>query len=137
MPDLPLTIEQGTTRVIVVSGIRDDAGAVLDPTGWALRGVARVPVENPVIAAEWSHEPTGAQGLAEVVDPVAAGLVGPDDPVPLLGERWILLHVTPAMSRAWWWHNAHLDVHMTEPAPPFREERIVDRQLVNDHTTVF
>jgi len=135
VPDLPLTIEQGTTRVIVVSGIRDDADAVLDPTGWALRGVART--AGAAMVAEWSHEPTGAQGLAEVVDPVAAGLIGPDDPAPAAGERWILLHVTPAMSRAWWWNTAHLDVHMTEPTPPFREERIVDRKLVNDHTTVY
>jgi len=135
VPDLPLTIEQGTTRVIVVSDIRDWAGAVLDPTGWALRGVARA--VGAAIVAEWSHAPTGTQGLAEVVNPVTAGLIGPDDPVPLPGERWILLHVTPAMSRAWWWHNAHLDVHMTEPTSPFREERIVDRKLVNDHTTVY
>jgi len=26
---------------------------------------------------------------------------------------------------------------MTEPTSPFREERIGDRQLVNDHTTVY
>ena len=133
--DLPLTIEQGTTRVIVVSDIRDRAGAVLDPTGWALRGVART--AGAAIVAEWSHEPTGTQGLAEVVDPVTAGLVRPTDPTPAAGERWILLHVTPAMSRAWWWNTAHLDVHMTEPTSPFREERIGDRQLVNDYTTVY
>ncbi len=135
MPDLPLTIEQGTTRVIVVSDIRDRAGAVLDPTGWALRGVART--AGATIVAEWSHAPTGTQGLAEVVDPVAAGLVGPTDPTPTAGERWILLPVTPAMSRAWWWNTAHLDVHMTEPTSPFREERNGDWQLDNDHTTVY
>jgi phage gp36-like protein len=137
LSDLPLTIEQGTTQVIVVSDIRDGVGAVVDPTGWALRSVARVSVENPVIVAEWSYEPTGTQGLAEVVDPVAAGLVGPDDPTPAPGERWILLHITPAMSGEWQWNTAHLYVHITESVPPFRGERIADRQLVNDRTTVY
>lgn len=135
MPEPPLTIEQGTTRIIVISNIRDAAGSVFDPTGWALRGVART--AGAVMVAEWSHAPAGTQGKAEVVDPVAAGLIGPDDPPPLPGERWILLHISPAMSRSWSWIVAHLDVHMTEPGASGREERIADRQIVNDHTTVY
>ena len=129
-----LEIQQGATVVIIVKNIRDYAGAVLDPTGWTVRAVARRNPRDATILAAWSSVPTGIEGSAVVGDPQPA----PGETVTP-GEKWIFLHVTPAMSRAWTWSIAWFDIHITEPAAPFREVRITepDTRLFLKHTTVF
>lgn len=115
-----ITIDQGTTRVIVVSGIVDDGGAAVDVTGWAVRAVARRQTQDTTVLAEWvSGTPTGTQGQA-----VTTG-------------GTVRLTVTPAMSRAWSWVTAELHVHVTEPVAPYREEDISGNvRLHHDFTTV-
>ena len=128
-----LEIQQGATVVIYAKNIRDYAGAVLDPTGWTIRAAARQNPQDGVILAAWSSTPAGIEGSAVVGDPEPA----PGETVTP-GEKWIFLHVTPAMSRAWTWSIAWFDIHMTEPAAPFREVRITepDTRLFLKHTTV-
>ena len=128
-----LEIQQGATVVIFAKNIRDYAGAVLDPTGWTIRAAARRSPQDGVILAAWSSDPDGIEGSAVVGDPEPA----PGETVTP-GEKWIFLHVTPAMSRAWMWSIAWFDIHMTEPAEPFREVRITepDTRLFLKHTTV-
>jgi len=134
MSPAPLEIQQGTTFALIVKDIRDGAGRVLDPTGWVVRAVARRIPEDDVILAAWSTTPVGTEGLAAVDDP---------DPLPgetvILGEKWIYLHGTPAMTRAWTWLVAQLDVHVIEPAPLFREAKISkdDTSLILKRTTVY
>ncbi|CAN5555991.1 hypothetical protein BH24ACT15_BH24ACT15_33930 [soil metagenome] len=40
------------------------------------------------------------------------------------------------MSDTWTWTTAVLHIEVTEPTPPFREERIGDVKLILDHTTI-
>ncbi len=119
----PLSIDQGTTRVIDVSDIVDKNGLDLpiDP-GWTVRAVARREALDPDIRAEWHSSPAGTQGRAEIVT--------------VAGKKHIYLHITPAMSRAWTWERAELHVHVKEPVIPFREEDLAERILINDFTTV-
>ena len=118
-PTATLELTQGTTRSIVVSGIVDADGAALAVTGWAVRAQARRTPTGAVLLAEWvSGTPTGTQGQA-----AAAGST-------------VTLTVTPAMSDTWMWTTAVLHIEITEPAPPFREERIGDVKLILDHTTI-
>lgn len=109
MPE-PLRIKQGATRTVTVTGIRDAAGVVLDPTGWAVHGIARPGMwADPV--AVWRDTPGTGELLADVVaaDPVL-------DPKAVEGEKWIELHIDPAVSLGWvTWQDADLDVSITEP----------------------
>lgn len=110
MPE-PLRIKQGTTRTVTVTGLRDAHGAILDPTGWAIHGVARPGMwADPT--AVWRSAPPGVgEYLAEVVD--ADPTI---DPTVVSGEKWIELHIAPAVSLTWvTWRNAVLDVTVTEP----------------------
>jgi len=133
MSSAPLEIQQGTTFALIAREIRDDAGVVLDPTGWTIRAIARRNPHDAVILAAWSSAPTGTEGPAVVGDP---------DPAPgetvAPGEKWIYMHGTPAMSRAWTWSTARLDIHIVEPVSPFREARISedDTRLILRHTTI-
>ena len=128
-----LEIQQGTTFVIIVKNIRDHVGAVLSPTDWAIRAVARQHPQSAITLAAWSSSPSGTDGSAVVGDP---------DPAPgetvTPGEKWIYLHGTPAMSRAWAWSIAWFDIHMIESVAPFREAKISedDTKLILRHTTV-
>ncbi len=118
-PTATLELTQGTTRAIVVSGIVDATGLALIVTGWTVRAQARRTPSDAVLLAEWvSGTPTGTQGQA-----VADGST-------------VTLTVTPAMSDTWTWTTAVLHIEITEPAPPFREERIGDVKLILDHTTI-
>jgi len=118
-PTATLELTQGTTRSIVVSGIVDANGTALNVTGWAVRAQARRTAAGAVLLAEWvSGTPTGIQGQA-----TADGST-------------VTLTVTPAMSDTWTWRTAVLHIEITEPTPPFREERIGDVKLILDHTTI-
>ena len=118
-PTATLELAQGTTRAIVVSGIVDANGAALTVAGWAVRAQARRTARDAALLAEWvSGTPTGTQGQA-----VAAGSV-------------VTLTVTPSMSDTWTWTTAVLHIEITEPVPPFREERIGDVKLILDHTVI-
>ena len=133
MSPAPLEIQQGTTFVLIVKNLRDKVGAVLDPTGWAIRAVARRNPHDGAILAAWSSDPVGTEGTAavSVADPLPGETVTP-------GEKWIYLYGTPTMSRAWAWSTARLDIHITEPVSPFREAQISedDTRLILRHTTV-
>lgn len=125
----PLVIEQGTTRIIVVSKLRDARKQFLNPTGWTTHAVARTGVWGPVVAV-WRSIPGAGEGQAEVV--AADVLI---DPTADVTEKWIYLHVTPAMSDAWTWGAAVLHIEIKEPGVDGREERFsVDLKL--DPTTV-
>jgi hypothetical protein len=106
----PLRIKQGTTRTVTVTGLRDSHGDLLDPTGWAIHGVARPGIwADPV--AVWRDEPDTDAGelQADVID------ADPDDPTVQAGEKWIELHIDPAVSLTWvTWLDADLDVTITE-----------------------
>jgi len=118
-PTATLEITQGTTRSIVVSGIVDANGVVLDVTGWTVRAQARREPQAVPLLAEWvSGTPTGTQGQA-----VTSGST-------------VTLTVMPAMSDTWTWRAAVLHIEITELAPPFREERIGDVKLILDHTAI-
>lgn len=126
----PLEIKQGTTRIIVVSQLRDAAKQPLDPTGWTIHAVARPGVWGPVVAEWVSGTPGEDQGLAEVVD------AEPDiDPSVTTGEKWIYLHITPTWSDTWTWSRADLDIEIHEPGPDGREETF-SRELKLIPTTV-
>jgi len=129
----PLEIQQGTTFVLVVNNLRDKVDAVVDPTGWTIRAVARRNPHDGAILAAWSSAPTETEGTAAVA--AAAPLPG-ETVTP--GEKWIYLYGTPTMSRAWAWSTARLDIHITEPVSPFREAQISadDTRLILRHTTV-
>jgi len=129
----PLEIQQGTTFVLLVYNLRDRVDAVVDPTGWTIRAVARRNPHDGAILAAWSSAPTETEGTAAVA--AAAPLPG-ETVTP--GEKWIYLYGTPTMSRAWAWSTARLDIHITEPVSPFREAQISadDTRLILRHTTV-
>ena len=133
MSPAPLEIQQGTTFVLIGKNLRDGVDAVLDPTGWAIRAVARRNPQDGAILAAWSSDPVGTEGTAAVgaARPLPGETVTP-------GEKWIYLYGTPTMSRAWAWSTARLDIHITEPVPPFREAQISedDTRLILRHTTV-
>ena len=133
MSPAPLEIQQGTTFVLVVNNLRDKVDAVVDPTGWTIRAVARRNPHDGAILAAWSSAPTETEGTAAVA--AAAPLPG-ETVTP--GEKWIYLYGTPTMSRAWAWSTARLDIHITEPVSPFREAQISadDTRLILRHTTV-
>lgn len=114
----PLLIKQGTTRIIVVSKLRDAAKQPLDPTGWTVHAVARTGIWGPAVAV-WRTTPGEDEGLAEVVD------ADPDiDPTVAADEKWIYLHITPDWSDTWTWPGkvAELDIEVHEPGPGGREE---------------
>ena len=133
MSPAPLEIQQGTTFVLVVNNLRDKVDAVVDPTGWTIRAVARRNPHDGAILAAWSSAPTETEGTAAVA--AAAPLPG-ETVTP--GEKWIYLYGTPTMSRVWEWSTARLDIHITEPVSPFREAQISadDTRLILRHTTV-
>lgn len=133
MSPAPLEIQQGTTFVLLVYNLRDRVDAVVDPTGWTIRAVARRNPHDGAILAAWSSAPTETEGTAAVA--AAAPLPG-ETVTP--GEKWIYLYGTPTMSRAWAWSTARLDIHITEPVSPFREAQISadDTRLILRHTTV-
>jgi hypothetical protein len=126
VPD-PLKVKQGTTRTVALTGLRDSTGALLDPTGWAIHGVARPGVwADPV--AVWRDTPdTGAGELAtEVVDADPA-----IDPTVEAGEKWIDLHIDPDVSLSWvTWREAELDVTITEPGTGRTETFHSDLHLI-------
>jgi hypothetical protein len=109
-----LTLPQGATRTIVISGITDANSAPLDVTGWAVHAQIRRATGAPVLAEWVSGTPTGTQGQA-----TAAGDV-------------IRLEVPHSMSEAWTWTVGKLQVEITEPGPGGRRERIADEQIVLD-----
>jgi hypothetical protein len=99
-----VTLEQGATRTIVVSGLVDANGATLDVTGWSVRAQIRPSARSADLLAEWvTGTPTSPQGQA-----TAAG-------------QEIRLVVPPAMSEPWTWGAARLGVEITEPATGRRE----------------
>jgi len=118
-PTATLEITQGTTRSIVVSGIVDANGVALDVTGWVVRAQARREPQAAPLLAEWvSGTPIGAQGQA------------------VASVSTVTLTITPVMSDTWTWRAAVLHIEVTEPVPPFREERIGDVKLILDHTAI-
>jgi hypothetical protein len=120
----PLQIKQGTTRFITIKGLRDDAGNILDPTGWDIHGVARPGLWADETAV-WRDSPGVGEHLAEVVD------ADPDiDPTVLPGEKWIDLHIDPDVSDAWTWGHARLDVEIREPSTDREETFTADLQLI-------
>lgn len=113
----PVSVKIGVTRLIVFKKLRDVAGAFFDPTGWAIRGIARAGRVDGTVVAVWSDTPTGIEGLAEVV--AADTDVDPSaDPA----EWWLALHIEPAMSDAWTFSRAPLDVEVREPSGDLRQE---------------
>lgn len=120
----PLIIKQGTTRLVALTGLRDAAGGVFDPTGWIVRAVARAGIWAAV-ASEWHSAPTITQYLAEVVnaDPACDSSVIP-------GEKWIYLHIDPAVSDTWTWSDAVLDIEIREPSTGNEEAFSTQLRLV-------
>lgn len=109
MPE-PLIIKQGTTRTVFLTGLRDTHGALLDPTGWGIHGVARPGVWADTVAV-WRDTPGAGELQADVVD--ADPTI---DPTVVTGEKWVELHVDPAVSLGWvGWRDAEVDVTITEP----------------------
>jgi hypothetical protein len=119
----PLILKQGATRTITITELRDANGGYLNPTGWTIHGVARAGIWGPVVAT-WRNTPAAGEGLAQVV---AADLS--IDPTANPAEKWLYLHVTPAMSDAWTWRDAVLDVEITEPGTGRVETFTVDLRL--------
>jgi hypothetical protein len=129
IPVLP--IDQGTTRIIVVSELRDARGQFLDPTGWSIHAVARAENVRGPIVAEWRSTPAEDEGLAEVV--AADVLIAPSaDPA----EKWIYLHIQPSMSDEWSFVTAELWIEVQEPAPGSQQEAF-KAHLTLDQTTVY
>jgi hypothetical protein len=123
----PLRIKQGTTRAVLVTGLRDSHGALLDPSGWAIHGVARPGIWADVVAV-WRDTPDTDLGelLAEVVD--ADPTI---DPTVQDGEKWIELHIDPDVSLAWvTWRDADLDVTVTESGTGRTETFHTDLHLI-------
>lgn len=120
----PLLVKQGTTRVVTVTGLRDTFGAVLDPTGWAVHAVARPGVWAAPVAV-WRNTPSAGEHLAEVV-PADPRL----DPTVVTGEKWVWLHVDPAVSLTWSWSVVNLDVEVTEPGTGRKEAFTTELRLV-------
>jgi hypothetical protein len=106
-----LVIEQGTSRAIVISGIVDAVNNPLDVTAWTIHAQARLDPYFPVLAEWVSGTPTGAQGQATAT-----------------GDS-IRLEIPYAMSSAWTFQTARLQVEMTEPGPSGRRERIGDQVI--------
>lgn len=121
----PLLVKQGTTRVVTLRSLRDNTGALLDPTGWGIEGVARPGIWADVVAV-WSDDPADGEYLAEVVD------ADPDlDPTVVAGEKWIDLHIDPDVSLTWTtWFVALLDVSVTEPVTGRKETFSTEIRLV-------
>lgn len=115
-----LTLEQGTTRTIRVTGIVDAAGDPLDITGWTVHAQARHKAADSALLAEWHTDPTGDQG-----DAAATG-------------SEVVLQVPPAMSAAWGWAGTTVALHIeiTEPGEGGRVERIADARLYVDPEVV-
>jgi hypothetical protein len=115
-PVLPVKV--GVTRWIQFRALRDAGNALFDPTGWAIRGVAKRGTVDGDVVAEWvSGTPSGTQGLAEVIP---ADLTV--DPTADPSELWVQLNISAAMSDAWNFHHAPLDVEVTEPTGDQRQE---------------
>jgi hypothetical protein len=114
----PLVIKQGTTRTVTITGLRDADGAILDPTGWGIHGVARPGYWAAPIAVWRNNSDTELDELlAEVVDDGA-------------GEKQIDLHIDPAVSDGWHWSVAVLDVEIQEPVTNRQETFSVELQLI-------
>jgi hypothetical protein len=110
-----ITLAQGATRTIVISGIVDANGVALDVSTWSVRAQARPAPRSTVLLAEWvSGTPAAGQGQA-----TAAG-------------SEVRLAVPYAMSEPWTFTTAVLQVELTEPGGSGRRERIADIQLVLD-----
>lgn len=124
MPD-PLKVKQGTTRTVALTGLRDSAGALLNPTGWAIHGVARPGIwADPV--AVWRDNPGDGELQADVID--ADPTI---DPTVEAGEKWIELHIEPAVSLTWvTWRDAELDVTITESGTDRVETFHTDLHLI-------
>lgn len=111
-------ITQGATRVLRAYNIVDNADQPLTVTGWLVHGVARAEHEEGPVLAEWSHAPTGAQGLA-----VASG-------------RAVSLLITPAMSLAWDCDRVAIQAKITNPLDATQVERIIDQIYVLDREVI-
>lgn len=123
MPE-PLLIKQGTTRLITITGLRDAHGTILDPTGWAIYAVARPGIWAAEVAV-WRDVPGSGEYLAEVAD--ADPLI---DPTVIMGEKWIQLHIDPAVSDTWTWRVADLDIEIKEPGTGREETFTTELELV-------
>ncbi len=112
------TITQGSDCTIHVRGIKDAAGAALNPTGWTVRAQARSGPDSSLLA-EWRS---------------GAGLWG----VATTDADGVHLAVPAAMSDPWTWGTAKLHVEITEPvlngrqARPGEGDLILDRAIVHD-----
>lgn len=115
-----ITVTQGTTRTIVISGIVDANGAPLDVSGWAVVAQIRRGTDtgSPLLAEWVSGTPTGTQGQA-----TATGST-------------IQLAVPYAMSTAWTFRRGLLQCEITEPGPNGRRERIADTAITVDREVV-
>jgi hypothetical protein len=124
VPD-PLKVKQGTTRTVALTGLRDATGALLNPTDWAIHGVARPGIwADPV--AVWRDEPGEGELQADVIDADPA-----IDPTVEPGEKWIELHIDPAVSLTWvTWRDAELDVTITESGTDRVETFHTDLHLI-------
>lgn len=124
MPE-PLRIKQGTTRTVLLTGLRDSDGALLDPSGWGIHGVARPGIWADSVAV-WRDTATGDELQADVVDADPA-----IDPTVEVGEKWIELHIPPEVSLGWvTWRDAELDVTVTESGTGRTETFHADLHLI-------
>lgn len=110
-PSQSLSLTQGATRTIVVPDIVDALGAPLDVSGWAVVAQIRERQNTPILAEWVSGTPTGTQGQATTV-----------------GSE-VRLAVPYAMSTAWTFASARLQVEITEPGPSGRRERVGDVRI--------
>lgn len=115
-----LTIRQGETCTIVVSGIVDDNDQAVDVTGWSIRAMARPAALSAELWQEWATSPTGTQGTAQIVT----------------GE--IQLLVPHTVSSAWTWAGqvGVLQVEATEPAGQQRRARVSEQRIYLDPEAV-
>lgn len=127
---MTLIIVQGTTCAIAAMDIRLD-GVPIDLTGWTIHAVVRRDHVEGQLVATWRSTPGVGEGLAEVapadlaIDPTA------------IGQKWLYLRITPAMSSPWTWSRGVVQAEATEPSgSPPRTARVINRAVYLDREAV-